>query len=206
MESFNRKTHWEHIYQTKSPTEVSWFQSVPEVSLAFIKQCNLPLSAAIIDMGGGDSVLVDFLLALGYKDITVLDISESAIEKAKQRLGHLAEQVKWIVADISTFVPTQQYDFWHDRAAFHFLTQAHEISHYVHIASQSVKNKGFMSIGTFSESGPQKCSGIAIKQYNEQSLANTFSSNFEVIHHENSVHTTPFHTTQDFIFMGFRKK
>lgn len=123
MEPFNRKKHWENIYQTKELNEVSWFQPTPETSLSFFKEFKVPLNAKIIDIGGGDSFLVDHLLELGYTDITVLDISSAAIERAKKRLGDKAQRVEWMVADAATFQPTEQYDFWHDRAAFHFLTK-----------------------------------------------------------------------------------
>jgi trans-aconitate methyltransferase len=134
MENFDRKKHWENIYQTKQLKEVSWFQPRPETALNFIKQFNVPTTAKIIDIGGGDGFLVDHLLNLGYTNITVLDISATAIEKAKQRLGNAAKKVTWIVADACTFKPTQKYDFWYDRAAFHFLTQEQEILNYVKTA------------------------------------------------------------------------
>jgi len=121
MGNFDRKNHWENIYNTKELKDVSWFQVRPETSLDFFKQFNVPTTAKIIDIGGGDSLLVDHLLDLGYQDISVLDISESAIERAKIRLGQKAQNVKWIVADAATFVPTEQYDFWHDRAAFQII-------------------------------------------------------------------------------------
>ena len=127
----DRKKHWEEIYQSKNTTEVSWFQASPTTSLQFLKEFNLPQSASIIDVGGGDSFMVDELLEMGYRNITVLDISETAIKKAQQRLGDKAKTVKWIVADAAGFQPTETYDFWHDRAAFHFLTGEQEISKYV---------------------------------------------------------------------------
>ena len=130
MAEFNRKNHWENIYTTKSLEEVSWYEPTPATSLSFVKQFNIPTSAKIIDIGGGDSLFVDYLLDLGYQDITVLDISAAALERAKKRLGENAHKVKWIVADAANFTPTEKYDFWHDRAAFHFLTQEKEILNY----------------------------------------------------------------------------
>ena len=135
MKEFDRKQHWESIYQSKQSNEVSWFQPTPETSLAFIKQFNVPLNAKIIDVGGGDSLLVDHLLKLGYQNITVLDISESALSRAKQRLSDNAGKINWIVADASEFEPTELYDFWHDRAAFHFLTEEKEIENYFEFLS-----------------------------------------------------------------------
>jgi trans-aconitate methyltransferase len=134
MENFDRKNHWENIYQTKDLKEVSWYQPTPKTSLDFFNYFNVPTTAKIIDIGGGDSLLVDHLLDMGYVDISVLDISASAIERAKQRLGDKAERVKWIVAEAASFKPTEKYDFWHDRAAFHFLTDDREISNYLKTA------------------------------------------------------------------------
>lgn len=205
MENFDRKKHWENIYQTKLLNEVSWFQPTPETSLDFIKQFNVPTNAKIIDIGGGDSFLVDHLLDKGYRDITVLDISEAAIERAKQRLCDRAEKVKWIVADAAKFQPTEKYDFWHDRAAFHFLTDEQEISNYLDTAQRSIKPTGVLVIGTFSEQGPKKCSGIEIKQYSENSMTERLKKFFEKIKCITIDHKTPFDTIQNFVFCSFRK-
>ncbi|HQV98526.1 MAG TPA: class I SAM-dependent methyltransferase [Saprospiraceae bacterium] len=205
MGNFDRKNHWENIYNTKELKDVSWFQVRPETSLDFFKQFNVPTTAKIIDIGGGDSLLVDHLLDLGYQDISVLDISESAIERAKIRLGQKANNVKWIVADAATFVPTEQYDFWHDRAAFHFLTEENEISNYLETAQKSINPKGILVIGTFSEQGPKKCSGIEIKQYSETSMTDRLKIFFEKIKCITVDHITPFDTIQNFVFCSFKK-
>ena len=205
MGNFDRKNHWENIYNTKELKDVSWFQVRPETSLDFFKQFNVPFTAKIIDIGGGDSLLVDHLLDLGYQDISVLDISESAIERAKIRLGQKANTVKWIVADAATFVPTEQYDFWHDRAAFHFLTEENEISNYLETAQKSINPKGILVIGTFSEQGPKKCSGIEIKQYSETSMTDRLKIFFEKIKCITVDHITPFDTIQNFVFCSFKK-
>ncbi|MFT6477441.1 MAG: ubiquinone/menaquinone biosynthesis C-methylase UbiE [Spirosomataceae bacterium] len=205
MEKFDRTEHWEHIYQTKTLTEVSWFQPKPETSLAFFKQFNVPTNAKIIDIGGGDSFLVDHLLDLGYKDISVLDISTNAIERAKERLGNQAKEVKWIVADAAKFKPVEKYDFWHDRAAFHFLTNENDIETYVETARNSIAPAGVLVIGTFSEQGPTKCSGIEIKQYSENSMTTRLQSFFEKIKCITVDHKTPFDTIQNFIFCSFKK-
>jgi SAM-dependent methyltransferase len=205
MENFDRKKHWEEIYQTKQLHEVSWFQPKPETSLEFIWQFELPSDAKIIDIGGGDSFLVDHLLDLGYQDITVLDISESAIDRAKQRLGDRANHVKWIVEDAATFKPDAQYDLWHDRAAFHFLTLDHEIDHYIEILKQGIRPNGFLIIGTFSENGPKKCSGIEIKQYSELSITALLNNSFEKLDCITVDHRTPSGNIQNFIFCSFRK-
>ena len=205
MENFDRKKHWEKIYQTKELKDVSWFQPRPTTSLDFVKQFNIPTTAKILDVGGGDSLLVDHLLDLGYRDVTVLDISDVAISKAQQRLGDRAKKVKWIVADAATFKPTEKYDFWHDRAAFHFLTQENEIENYIDIVQQSIKPSGILVVGTFSEQGPKKCSGIEIKQYSETSMTERLQKFFEKIKCIAVEHKTPFDTVQSFIFCSFRK-
>lgn len=205
MENFNRKSHWEKIYQTKDLKEVSWYQPTPTTSLEFVKQFNLPLNAKIIDIGGGDSLFVDHLLQLGFTDVTVLDISEAAIEKAKLRLGNKALKVKWIVADAANFKPTEQYDFWHDRAAFHFLTNEPDINNYINTIQNFIKPNAILVIGTFSEQGPKKCSGIEIKQYSETSMTSRLKNFFEKIKCISVDHITPFNTVQNFIFCSFRK-
>lgn len=205
MENFDRKKHWENIYQTKELKDVSWFQPTPETSLDFFKQFNVPKTAKVIDIGGGDSFLVDHLLDLGYQDISVLDISAAAIDRAKQRLGERAKNVKWIVADAATFKPNEKYDFWHDRAAFHFLTDEQEISNYLQTAQESINPTGVLVIGTFSEQGPKKCSGIEIKQYSETTMTDRLKKFFEKIKCITVDHKTPFDTIQNFVFCSFRK-
>ena len=205
MEKFDRKKHWENIYQTKELKDVSWFEPTPETSLDFIKQFNVPTTAKVIDIGGGDSFLVDHLLDLGYQDISVLDISSAAIDRAKQRLGNKAKNVTWIVSDAANFKPIEKYDFWHDRAAFHFLTDEQEISNYLHTAEQNINSEGVLVIGTFSEQGPKKCSGIDIKQYSETTMTNRLKIFFDKIKCITVDHKTPFDTIQNFIFCSFRK-
>lgn len=199
------KDHWEKIYSTKKANEVSWTQEVPETSLGFIHSFNLPKNSAIIDVGGGESKFVDFLLDEGYSDITVLDISELALKKAQLRLGERASKVKWIVSDITEFKPLQKFDVWHDRATFHFLTSKDQIEKYIELAAQSVNPNGFMAIGTFSENGPTKCSGLDIKQYSESELERTLTYYFRKIRCITEDHITPFHTIQNFLFCSFKK-
>ncbi len=205
METFDRKKHWENIYQTKQLNEVSWYQSTPKTSLDFIKQFNVPTSAKIIDIGGGDSFFVDKLLEQNYQNITVLDISQSAIDRAKKRLGDKADKVNWIVADASKFEPTEKYDFWHDRAAFHFLTDDNDVSNYIETAQKNISENGILVIGTFSEQGPKKCSGIEIKQYSENSMTERLKQYFEKIKCITIDHKTPFDTIQNFLFCSLRK-
>jgi len=173
-------------------------------SLEFIHNFKIPKTAKIIDIGGGDGNLVDFLLAEGYENITVLDISEIALERAKTRLGEIARKVKWIVANITDFQTDETFDVWHDRAAFHFLTTNEEIAGYLERADRSVQ--GFMTIGTFSDAGPKKLSGLEIKQYSEPELEQQLAKGFEKIRCITEDHYTPFGTTQNFLFCSFRKK
>lgn len=203
MSNTIQKNHWEKVYQTKTPDEVSWTQEKPQTSLDLINSCALGKEAKIIDIGGGDSTLVDFLLKEGYQNITVLDISAKALERAQKRLGSQAEKVTWIEADITEFEPKETYDIWHDRAAFHFLTQQEHIRKYLQITKESVA--GYMILGTFSINGPKKCSGLDIQQYDEQSITSLFKENFEKLSSFTEDHTTPFNTIQNFIFCRFRK-
>ncbi|MBS4042339.1 MAG: class I SAM-dependent methyltransferase [Chitinophagaceae bacterium] len=205
MSEFDRQAHWEKIYNTKELNEVSWYQPVPTTSLEYIASCNLSKDASIIDIGGGDSFLVDALLNLGYTNISVLDISTAAIERAKKRLGKKSNLVKWIVTDITNFKPQEQFDCWHDRAAFHFLTSTTEINQYINIVSATVKSKGYLIIGTFSEDGPTKCSGIPIQQYSQENLEKIFSSQFNKIAAQIVDHQTPFNTIQNFVFSSFQR-
>ena len=200
----SNKDHWENIYSTKQPNEVSWTQDKPQTSLDFIESFKLSKTASVIDIGGGDSNLVDHLLELGYENITVLDISKNAIERAKERLGNKADKVTWIVCDITEFTAETTYDIWHDRAVFHFLTSDEDISTYLGLVSEAVNES--MVIGTFSDDGPLKCSGLEISQYNEVSMPELFSENFEATSCLLEEHNTPFNTTQNFIFCSFSKK
>ncbi len=197
------KNHWDSIYKTKEPNQVSWTQQVPKTSLDFIHSFGLNKTAKIIDVGGGDSKLADYLLDEGFENITVLDISAQALDKAKKRLGDRATKINWIVSDITEFQPCTTFDVWHDRATFHFLTTAAEIEKYLDVARNSVS--GFLTIGTFSEDGPEKCSGLATKQYSEEKLTAELRNGFDKLRCFTENHTTPFHTTQNFLFCSFRR-
>jgi trans-aconitate methyltransferase len=197
------KEHWENIYATKDMQEVSWFQKVPTTSLELINQVAENKQDAIIDIGGGDGFLVDNLLGLGYTDITVLDISKNAIDRAKKRLGKLAEKVKWIVADITEFVPNKEYVIWHDRAVFHFLTEQQDKENYRELVNSVVS--GYFILATFSDQGPDKCSGLEICNYAKQDIQAFFSASFRMIRSFKYNHPTPFGTYQNFIFSVFNK-
>lgn len=205
METFNRKQHWENVYTSKDPDQVSWFEKQEPVSLDFFKT-KVAKGARIIDIGGGDSYLAEALLDLGFTDITVLDISEAALERAKKRLGLKAEQITWTVADIVDFKPDQAYDVWHDRAVFHFLTKEEDISRYRELVAASITPGGQLIIATFSDEGPLKCSGIEICQYTEESLAALFAADFDVQASFRRDHQTPFNTQQNFVFCHLVKK
>ena len=197
------KSHWEKIYSEKSPQEVSWTQDVPETSIEFFNDFKLSKTSPIIDVGGGESKFVDYLLEEGYQDISVLDISENAIKRAKDRLSKKSKNIKWIVCDINDFKPMKKYALWHDRAVFHFLTSDININKYV----ENVKlySENFI-VGTFSTSGPKKCSGLDITQYNKSLLGKLFEEFMAIKKIEHINHITPFETSQNFIFCSFSAK
>jgi SAM-dependent methyltransferase len=203
--SIDKKRHWENVFATKKETEVSWYQQKPETSIQFFVENNIPKDAKIIDIGGGDSYLVDNLLDLGYTNLFLLDISANAIERIKNRLGVKSEKVTFIVSDILDFQPKTTFDVWHDRASFHFLTTEKDIETYKNLVANFISEKGILFLGTFSESGPLKCSGLEITQYSESKCELTFSDNFEKIVCFTENHQTPFDTTQNFIFCTFKK-
>jgi 2-polyprenyl-3-methyl-5-hydroxy-6-metoxy-1,4-benzoquinol methylase len=205
MNTTDKKNHWESIYTSKQLNEVSWYQPTPTTSLDYVNTLKFPLDAAIIDVGGGDSFFIDHLIELGYTNLTVLDISETAIERAKKRLGEKASLVNWVVSDILDFKSESKFDFWHDRAVFHFITQEEEIKKYKGIALKHLAKNATIVIGTFSTNGPQKCSGIPIKQYTETSLNEVFSPELQLISTQHIEHTTPFDTIQQFVFCCFKK-
>jgi hypothetical protein len=202
----HNKLHWEKIYATKSSSEVSWTQETPSTSLDFIHAFNIPHNAPMIDVGGGESKLVDYLLDEGYTNISVLDISETALDKSKTRLGKKARRIKWIVSDVTDFIPDQEYVLWHDRATFHFLTTQNDIKKYLAVAASALSGNGVMTIGTFSESGPDKCSGLEVKKYSEVILGETLADNFEKVRCVHEDHITPFKTVQNFLFCSFLKR
>jgi hypothetical protein len=205
METFNRKDHWDNIYTQKSFQEVSWYQKSPEVSLSVIGNCNLPKDAKIIDVGAGESFFVDGLIELAYTNITVLDIATKAIQKTRERLGEKAQNVNWIVKDILDFSSPHTFDFWHDRAVFHFLTTQEEIQQYRKLVSTSISIGAYLCIGTFSDKGPNKCSGIEVTQYTQEKMTQLFSPYFQLMEAFQHTHTTPFDTNQDFLFCVFKR-
>jgi 2-polyprenyl-3-methyl-5-hydroxy-6-metoxy-1,4-benzoquinol methylase len=195
------KTHWEKVYATKAPEAVSWYRPHLETSLALIERAAAGYSASIIDVGGGESTLVDDLLAKGYENITVLDVSKTAIDVTKKRLGLAAEQIHWLVADITEAqLEAGAYDVWHDRAVFHFLTTSEHRAAYVRQVARAVKPGGHVIVSTFGPEGPTKCSGLDVIRYDANSLHDQFGVRFRLVQSSKELHRTPFGTTQQFLF------
>jgi SAM-dependent methyltransferase len=193
--------HWERVYGTKAPDQVSWFRPHLEISLSFIERSTSNRSAWIIDVGGGESSLVDDLLSRGYSNLTVLDISPTAMEVTRKRLGAFAESVRWVLGDITTAdLPASRYDVWHDRAVFHFLTKNEDRNAYVEQVCKTVKPGGHVIVGAFGPEGPTRCSGLAVERYDAESLHGVFGIHFRLIDSLKELHQTPFGTTQQFLY------
>jgi len=205
MSGVSSKSHWENVYTTKGETEVSWFQENPAPSLELIALAGLSETASIIDIGGGASRLVDILVERNLGPITVLDVSAAALDAARKRLGSRAAEVQWVAADITTWEPTQAYDLWHDRAAFHFLTDPADQSAYVERLKKTVKRGGHVVIGTFALDGPEKCSGLPIVRHDAASLSKILGTDFKLIDARRHDHVTPWGAVQKFQFSTFRR-
>ncbi len=201
-----KKQHWETVFTTKAENEVSWFQKQPQTSIQLIQACKVAKDAKIIDIGGGDSYLIDGLLNLGYTNLFLLDISEAAIERAKKRLGDKAMNVTFIVSDSLHFQSNEKFEVWHDRASFHFFTEAKDIEQYKNNVIANTNQDAHFIIATFSEDGPLKCSGLPITQYSVEKMEVVFSNDFELENCFTEDHETPFETTQNFIFCHYIKK
>ncbi len=204
--NMNLKNHWENIYSSKTEGQMSWYEDYPSLSMKYLEEKKLPKDAAIIDIGGGQSRFAEVLIDSGYTNVSVLDISKNAIENNKMRMGEKSKKINWIVSDINNFSSEEKYDFWHDRAVLHFLTDEKNVYDYLQKANLCVSNKGFLTVGTFSENGPKKCSGIEIQQYSEKTMSELFHDFFDKIYCEEQIHQTPFNTDQNFIFCNFRHK
>lgn len=195
------QTHWEDVYRSKAPNTVSWYRPHLERSLELIRRSVPDVSASIIDVGGGESTLVDDLLGAGYRDITVLDISTVAIEHARQRIGERAAGVTWLTADITQArLPEQRYDVWHDRAVFHFLTDPAQRAAYVRQVARSVKPGGFVIVATFGPQGPQKCSGLDVVRYDADGLHGEFGASFQLLESVMEIQQTPAGKEQQFLY------
>ncbi|WP_019603378.1 class I SAM-dependent methyltransferase [Teredinibacter turnerae] len=195
------KSHWENVYTTKDADAVSWFQPHATRSLALINKLVPDTSASVLDVGGGASTLVDDLLAQGFSNVSVLDLSANALEVAKKRLGCGAASVNWLVADVTQLdMPPHSIDVWHDRAVFHFLTEEADRQRYIQALMKSVKPGGFVIVATFAENGPEQCSGLPVRRYSASGLHSEFGAQFQLLGHENEIHHTPFNTSQHFVY------
>jgi ubiquinone/menaquinone biosynthesis C-methylase UbiE len=200
------KQHWEKIYSTKTPDSVSWFQEHADLSVRLIRNTGLGKDAAVIDVGGGTSRLVDDLVDEGYTDLTVLDLSSAAIAVAKQRLGKRANVVHWMEGDITSIeLPMNRFDIWHDRAVFHFLTDPVDRHAYVERVMKAVRVGGHVIVATFAEDGPDQCSGLPVMRYEPETLHVEFGDAFQLVEHEKEAHLTPSGTVQQFVYCYCRK-
>jgi 2-polyprenyl-3-methyl-5-hydroxy-6-metoxy-1,4-benzoquinol methylase len=206
MISSERQSHWQKVYLSKGEQEVSWSQADPQPSLGLIEKFAKDDSAAIVDIGGGASRLVDALLARGFAAVTVLDLSEAALQSAKARLGEKGAAVRWIAADVTAWQPPQAFDIWHDRAAFHFLVDAGDRAAYIDCLHAGVKVGGHAIIATFAPDGPEKCSGLPVQRYDSESLSKTIGSAFELVEHQSHRHVTPWGAVQSFQFSVLRRR
>jgi hypothetical protein len=200
----SRKEHWDHIYETKGPTELSWFQTVPARSMAMIRESGIPEKAPIIDVGAGVSTLVDVLLNSDYSDISVLEISNAAIAECRLRLGDAASTVKWMQADVLEWVPMGRYYLWHDRAAFHFMVDETTVKTYLNTMRAALVPGGYLVLGTFGPEGPDRCSGLQVQRYSIEQLTNLLEDDFELVSYVLENHTTPTGNEQQYLFSSWR--
>jgi SAM-dependent methyltransferase len=197
----NPRQHWEHVYRTKRPTEVSWYAPHLETSLRLIEDAAPGRDAAIIDVGGGEATLVDDLLDHGYRHVSILDVSATALDVAKDRLGERAAGVEWLCGDVLTSpIPRHKYDVWHDRAVFHFLTAPKDRAAYVQQVTRAVKPGGHVIVATFGPEGPSKCSGLEVVRYGPDALHGEFGQRFRLLKHLTEIHQTPAGAKQQFTY------
>ncbi len=202
----NKKEHWENVFANKQQNEVSWYQPIPKPSIDFFEKEAIHKSASIIDIGSGDSYFIDYLVNNDYKNIYALDISENALNRLKNRLKGKNNTIHFINSDITEYKPDLKFDYWHDRAVFHFLTSKEDIEKYCRLVASAIDKDGKMMIATFSKTGPLKCSALPITQYDTEDLVQLFSDSFSLLKSETLNHPTPFETTQNFTFCLFQKK
>jgi 2-polyprenyl-3-methyl-5-hydroxy-6-metoxy-1,4-benzoquinol methylase len=201
----DRKAHWETVYETKSESDVSWFQAEPTLSLELVRRV-CPPGGLIIDIGGGASMLADRLLASRFSSVAVLDISAAALKRAKARLGEKAQQITWITADVTTAQDIGQFDVWHDRAVFHFLTAAEGRRSYVNLASRTLRSGGHLILATFAPDGPTRCSGLDVCRYDAAAALVELGDEFSLVHEERELHMTPAGNRQNFFYGVFRRR
>jgi SAM-dependent methyltransferase len=204
METKNRQAHWQNVYASKAENAVSWFQENPAPSLELIADVGATPASAILDIGGGASRLIDHLIDRGFRDLTVLDLSEAALEAAKARLGDRATRVRWLVADATAWEPRETYDIWHDRAAFHFLTDERDRAAYVARLERALRIGGYAIIATFALDGPERCSGLPVVRYDSAALGQILGPAFQLVHSRPHAHATPWGSDQSFQFSLFR--
>ena len=202
----DRQAHWQQVYETKATDAVSWYQPVPQPSADLLQLAGADAESGIIDIGGGASTLVDWLLDNGFRDVTVLDLSDAALAAARARLGDAASGVSWIAADVTRWRPARLYDVWHDRAAFHFLTYPFDLAGYLHRLRSALRAGGHAIIGTFAPDGPEKCSGLPVERYDAKSLAATLGDGFRLVDSCRHDHVTPWGSVQRFHFGTFRRE
>ncbi len=206
MSEPGRSDHWQNVYVSKGENQVSWFQETPAISLELIELAGAMPGSGIIDIGGGASRLADCLVSRGYQDVTVLDLSAAALASARSRMGDSASRVTWIAADVTVWEPSRSYDIWHDRAAFHFLTEPLDQAAYVDRLRRALRASGHAIIGTFAPDGPERCSGLPVSRYDAARLAATLGSGFELVDTRRHDHVTPWGATQTFQFSTFRRE
>lgn len=204
--SKTRQAHWQCVYSEKEPTEVSWYQSVPEKSLHLIRETGVARTEPILDVGGGASTLVDKLHADGYTDVTIMDISGRALERSRARLGETAGAMQWIESDVTEFEPQRRYALWHDRAVFHFLTDASDREKYIDVVARALKPGGYFVLATFGPEGPERCSGLEIRRYGIEQLQDLFGGEFKLGGYELDEHVTPKGSTQQFLYSWWQAK
>ena len=200
-----KKEHWEYVYEKKTDHQVSWYQDVPETSLRLINELQLSLESSIIDIGGGNSNFTIELQKIGYKNLSVLDISGLALMRTKKKMGDASKAVHWMESDVLDLIELNKYDVIHDRATFHFLTHEDDIKKYVDVVSDAMIKGGHLVISTFSLTGPEKCSNLQVSQYSSSTLSLLFKENFVLTRSFNEIHTSPYNTTQDFVFCVFTR-
>jgi SAM-dependent methyltransferase len=206
VSALERQAYWQNIYQTKGERDVSWFEESPAISLDFIKATGVGPDASIIDVGGGASSLVDALLAGGFRALTILDLSEKALAASKERLGSRADYVTWIIADITDWQPAKEYDLWHDRATFHFLTEPSERAAYAESLRKAVRPGGYVIIGTFAPDGPERCSGLPVVRHDAASIGQILGRSFRLVGTRRHDHQTPSGAIQHFQFSRFERE
>jgi len=204
MTAEDKKSHWETVYAGKPLEKMSWYETRPGVSWELMQELNISPDAGVIDIGGGDSLFTDFLLSRGFTDLSVLDISENALQRARERMGERGNKVNWIASDVTSFQPERKYDLWHDRAALHFLSSPEDRKAYARIARAALRPNGALIVGTFSDTGPEKCSGLTVQRFSEEDMTLLFQDSFRKVKCLRRRHATPTGAAQDFLFCSFR--